>query len=355
MLSSHVSLHVMCRVLLFTWVARNFVDGICFGRLQAPLFVKREQSGLGIHTSVPEHLMMPLGNGSKETLLEPTKSEKQLMSQLADAGRNGQWKRVKTLIGNYSGYTNQVLNAGMQAAYRCGEYEFSERLYRRMCEAGTPMDIPTITMAVQLFAKLRQTEMVHSLWNELVEADAIGPVEAAARMDAAAEEADIDTACDILDYMLNRSVKVDTIHFNLAMNACARSQLQWKHKAATYLFSQLLCNNLHPTIVTFTTLVRAHDKNAEPEILLQILSNMTKAGVAPNAIFAENFLYVFLRQREKGCWTSVKTVLKDIAVLPDLHLQRAQEVLEDFKRQGLKLTAGSRKVELALRQLSQIQ
>ena len=124
---------------------------------------------------------------------------------------------------------------------------------------GTCMTLPTYTISIKLLGKLTQVDEVERLWGELVELDCVGPVEAQARIDAAADNGDIQGAAQILNFMGRKRIELDVVHFTSAINACANSH---------HPFETMLAKGIVPDVVTYGSLLRTL-KDESPQCGMQ--------------------------------------------------------------------------------------
>ena len=289
---------------------------------QLPLSVLRERTGQSISVSVDrdEHELF------KDNL---TAREKQLTSFLAQAGRHGDWSQVSRLWGRYSGTALAVHRAAMQAAFHCARYEDAARIYEKLRNLpGFTPDSISSGRGMKVFGKLGRREDVSAIWSEAVDTNLTNRLVASARINAAASMGDIEGAAQGLDFMFTNDMEPDTPDFNSAINACATADPP-SPSAAMYVYEQMLKKDLQPSIITFTSLVRAHDR-ARCSKIEALLSEMKTTGIEPNKVFAEAFISaVFGGERLKTM--SAKTMCARIAAMSPRRRQLLQQTLQDFR------------------------
>ena len=321
-------------------------------RKQDPLHLQREKQGLSLHE--------PAGNlnwavdrpGVSIVSFEPTGEEKKLASLLKTlgTGRPGQWKKVKKILSNYSGYSPLVLGSGMRAALRSQEYQEGAKLFERLQQANAPTTLPVYTIAMKLYGKLHRQDEVRQLWEELVGLDLVNKINAQARIDACADNGNFKVAAEVLDYLDEKGIEVDELHYSSAINACANSNEEKRANAAKYLLEEMLRKELKPNIVTYSCILRTL-RQSPGQDLVDLLDSMKAQGVMANNVFAENFFYIFLKQPRKGCWTNKAAVVADLQKLPPGHLETAKRVMDEFLAAGIDLNASCRRIKAALEAL----
>ena len=322
--------------------------------------------------------------------LDPTKEDKQLTSRLnaiAKANKRppGAWKKVKQLISNYTGYSPLVFTPAMQVAFQCRRFLEGAKMFERLRAVKAPMTLPVswqklamgrwpflgeggvvilwylycsplmwpkqcqtwncqmpflfevYAIALKLYGKLQKLDEVRELWAELQGMGHVNKLLAQARLTAAADNGDIDSAREVLAYMEKKGIKADRFHMSSAINACANSNDENRARDATSLFHEMLNKGLEVNIVTYSSLVRSL-KGSPNTQLLDLLDNMKAQGVKANNVFAENLLYIFLKKpSRKGCWMNEDAITADLEKLGIDDLKVAKDVLDEFKASGIKL------------------
>ena len=212
-------------------------------KLQEPLSLMRERTG-----------------GSKfrteaggQFYLRPP--EKLLLADMQDAAKRGDWQAVKALFAGYDGRAVAIYTTVMNAAFRCRQYHFGADTYEKVCSFSLEKDPPVYTLAMKLFAKLGLMNRVREIWREARGSCELNEALAAARIDAAADEGDVESAAGVLDELINtKNCEVDLGHFTSAIHACATAQHS-SHNAALFLFDRLLEMRLEPDVAAFSALV----------------------------------------------------------------------------------------------------
>jgi len=274
--------------------------------------------------------------------LDPTEEDKELNSRLnaiAKAKKRppGAWKKVKQLISNYTGYSPLVFTPAMQVAFQCRRFFEGAKMFERLRAVKAPMTLPVYAIALKLYGKLQKLDEVRELWAELQGMGHVNKILAQALLTAAADNGDIDSAREVLAYMEKKGIKADRFHMSSAINACANSNDENRARDATSLFHEMLDKGLETGIVTYSSLVRSL-KGSPNTQLLDLLDNMKAQGVKANNVFAENFLYIFLKKpSRKGCWMEEDAITADLEKLGIDDLKVAKDVLDEFKASGIKL------------------
>ncbi|CAE7268322.1 unnamed protein product [Symbiodinium sp. CCMP2456] len=287
-------------------------------------------------------------------LTDLSEDGKKLLNRISDAGRNGDWLEVRRLFGGYAGAEVQIFNAVMHIALKCGQVQQGEHVYQKLCGLNIPKTSPTITAALKIYSRLGQDQAVRQIWAEAKQSMNIDEVMACARIEAAADQGDIETAARVLDELRSYAVEMDTLHVTSAIRACRNAE-GCNHNAATFLYRLLLDSGLEPDIVTFTCVVGAY-ANAPLRSLLEARDDMVLRGIQPNKLFAETYL------------TSVLAIMKDEVTLagtrtarqfaeylisrPPARLKEARAALAGFKSAGVKLSQLSLCIDEALQILA---
>ena len=121
-------------------------------------------------------------------------SGKRLVSQITEAGRRGNWVDIRRLFAEYTGRELPVYHAVMHGAYLCGQYEEGVRVYQRLCNSRIGKHEPVYATAVKLYAELGEPSAVEGIWQEAMSKYDVNKPLAAARIEAAAVEGDIQAS-----------------------------------------------------------------------------------------------------------------------------------------------------------------
>ncbi|CAE7302254.1 unnamed protein product, partial [Symbiodinium pilosum] len=239
------------------------------------------RNGLSISKPVPHE--------EKFFVSSLTAREKQLTGMLVQAGRDGDWSRVVRLWRKYSGNEVPVYCAAMQAAFYCGQFASAAKMYKKL--RGLPGVKPNSVLVhrvLKIFGKLEKQDEVNNIWSEAVAEGLVDRLVAAARIEAAASMGDIEGAASGLDFMIENDLHPEVPAFNAAINACAKASPP-SPSAAVFIYQSMLKRGLQPTIVTFTSLARAH-LHARCASLKTVRSSMNESGMTPDKVFAEAYL-----------------------------------------------------------------
>ena len=216
----------------------------------------------------------------------------------------------------------------MQAAYRCGRYEDAAAIYRRLRNVpGVRIDPVILQQGLKIFGKLQDGKAVARIWSEATAASQVNRIVAGSRINAAASMGDIEGAAECLDYMISHQIEPDVPPFNSAINACANADPPKAH-AAMYFYDLILKKSLQPTVMTFTSLVRAHRLTRAAD-LRAIRASMGKRDIKPDQVFAEAFMGAAFGGRVPA---SVAQVRRHIAEMSQERRQELQDALNDFKK-----------------------
>ena len=211
------------------------------------------------------------------------------------------------------------------------------------------MNEPVFVSAMRIFGKLGEANRVQEVWNHALGAQAVSDILASARIAAAADEGDVETAADVLDLMMNRSVSIQVHHVNSALRACwgwGKNQ----HKAAKYFFKLFKRFQLVPTLISFTCLIGAY-KTSPLDDVLAAYDNMKHREILADPVFAETYIFTVLQGNHGDVWSTVPKTTQGLRNKPPERLQAARKALDQFKASGVQLTQLCRKVDAALEQL----
>ncbi len=204
--------------------------------------------------------------------------------------------------------------------------------------------------AMKLYGKLKQESPVRELWAELQRLDLVNQIVAQARISAAADNGDVDSAREVMAYMEKKQIEMNELHFSSAINACANSNDKNRARNAADLFDAMLDKGLKPNLVTYSSLVRSL-KGSPSKDVLDVLASMKVQGVKANNVFAENFMFIFLKQPSKGCWMEEDAITADLQKLDHDDLKVAKDVLDEFKASGVDLNKSCRLIDNVLTSL----
>ncbi|CAE7211050.1 unnamed protein product [Symbiodinium sp. CCMP2592] len=266
-------------------------------RKQSELRSNRENSGLN-SPSIADTRARLAAEREGSNPISP--EGKRLLAEIVEAGNRGDWLRIHTVMASYVGSDIQLFSCAMKFALRCGQYKVSQQEDR----AGPTM----FSAALLIYAKMGDAAAVHSIWAEAMES----------------------------------WVDIEIPHINSAIHACAQAAGN-AHNAAKFLFELMHDLDLHPNIITFTSLMEAYH-SAPLDWVLAAYHVMKEGQVEMDFAFAETFLCNVLQRPTEG--QSLKTAL---LACSQARRSAAQSALEDFKASGIKLTALSSRIDDALR------
>eukprot|EP00930_Biecheleria_cincta_P071466 TRINITY_DN5897_c0_g1_i4.p1 TRINITY_DN5897_c0_g1~~TRINITY_DN5897_c0_g1_i4.p1 ORF type:complete len:355 (+),score=37.48 TRINITY_DN5897_c0_g1_i4:48-1112(+) len=307
---------------------------------QKAAILQSDKIGLGLHTKVSS------GNHSRK-IHRMTANEKHITSKLVDAGKNADWPNVERIYKLYTGQATPVHTAAMVAAYRCARYEEGSAMFARMENCNALMDHAVYTIALKLFGKLRRQDAIDKLWAE--DANVVNEVLCAGRINAAAEQGDIDEAVGVIDLMYARRIEVDLGHFSSAINACKHADKP-SHSSALFLLEKMLEGGMTPNIVTYCSLAAAH-RCAPLENLKHIRAMMAKQQLRADNVFVEIYLTSLFRKHLSAEWATVEEVVRDLKGFSKHCVLEGADVISEAKANRVKLSLLVRKIECALPQL----
>ena len=279
-----------------------------------------------------------------------TDEETRLVAELRAAARYHDWEDAQRILGHYDGSNSKVLVAAMHAAVKCRKYEDGATIFESLNKSGEALDVSSYSLAMNIFGKLGETEKVEEIWAHLLEKGTVDQVAGGARIAAAAASGDIQVAQETLKYMKKKRLDLKIFHFASAINACAKSNAPDRDEVALRLFNEMIARGLKPNIFTYNSFVQASSDLPRKD-LLAILDNMDRKKVQADAAFAQTFLIAFLAlgKGDRAFWT-MDNLLIEFFNFPREDLEKASEVIKNFKRKGVKLSPWCNRIESALQQ-----
>ena len=279
-----------------------------------------------------------------------TDEETRLVAELRAAARYHDWEDAQRILGHYDGSNSKVLVAAMHAAVKCRKYEDGATIFESLNKSGEALDVSSYSLAMNIFGKLGETEKVEEIWAHLLEKGTVDQVAGGARIAAAAASGDIQVAQETLKYMKKKRLDLKIFHFASAINACAKSNAADRDEVALRLFNEMIARGLKPNIFTYNSFVQASSDLPRKD-LLAILDNMDRKKVQADAAFAQTFLIAFLAlgKGDRAFWT-MDNLLIEFFNFPREDLEKASEVIKNFKRKGVKLSPWCNRIESALQQ-----
>lgn len=327
--------------------AAAMVCFLCFGTHHADSFAKipqqeslsnfRERSGEASRAKVT----------SMVSRVNLTKEDSMLLNNISHASEKRNWTEAKRLFETYSGNAVPLYHAAMHAAFRCGKYEDGAKLYSQCRQSCSYCQEPVFATGMKIFGKLGQPNKVEEIWQEALSKNIVNQIVAGARIDAAADDGDIKQAATVLDHMQDNGLEIRTLHVNSAIRSC------WgvgknNAAAARYIFDLLPGMGLKPDIVSFTTLVGAHQKASLDKVLLAY-EEMKSSGTKPNRAFAETCIIAMLQLQKTRNYDAPKQIATSLQGTSAARLKAAKDAFADFKSAGIDLSVLCTKVEKALK------
>ena len=306
---------------------------------QEPLSSVRERTGRGLslHTRARDNSSL-----SDEGRI--------LLSKFTASGERGDWRKIQRLLADYQGRETPVFNSALHFAHKSGQYHQGASIYRTLCERNVSGNGHTFTTALKIFAKLEDADSVRKIWAIATEACELDEPLAAARIDAAAAEGDVQTAANVLDEMNRRRVNVNEAHVNSAIRACWEAK-GCSHNAARFLYDFMLELGLRPEIATFSCLIGAYH-SASLQQVLGAYAEMQRLQVPADLAFAETYLCTVLQKPRGERWT-FQEMVSNLRQRSPARLAAARAALQDFRAASIKLTSLSALIRRALEELGE--
>ena len=276
-----------------------------------------------------------------------TKEESVLLKRISQASEKRNWPGVKRLFESYSGDAVPLYHAAMHAAFRCREYEDGAKLYSQCRQSCSYCQEPVLVTGMKIYGKLGQPNKVEEIWHEALSKKMVNRIVAAARIDAAADDGDVEKAATVLDYMQNNSLEIGLLHINSAVRSCWGMGKN-SAAAARYFFDLLPEMGLRPDLVSFTTLIGAYRRASLDDILLAY-QEMKSSGIKPSRVFAETCIITVLQFDKTKYYGEPKQIATSLQGTSPARLKAAKDAFADFKFAGIELSRLCTKVEKALR------
>ena len=197
------------------------------------------------------------------------------------------------------------------------------------------MHLPAYTTAMKLCGKLAWLDEVEQLWRELVETNYVDSRAAGARIDAAADNGDIQGATRVLDYMEEQGLEQTVAHFSSAINACANAHAADRGKEAQAFFDTMVTKGLKPDIAAYSNLLRAL-QDEPSQRFLDLLEDMKRQDVKVDSVFAEIFMFIFLRIGRNKRAKEVR--ISHLKKLDVAHLETAKELIEKWRTDKVEMS-----------------
>ncbi|CAE7573245.1 PPR4, partial [Symbiodinium sp. CCMP2456] len=297
----------------------------------------RKRDGLELHTKASH----------KNSVL--SREGRDVLESIQLARGAGDWIKVKSLYASYAGTGTeiQIFNAVLHTAVECVQYKEGADIFDSLYKLDITKTSATYSAALKIFAKLGHNATVKELWEEARNNPACDMNEplTAARIDAAAEEGDVESALLVLSNMTQTNVSINIAHVTNAIRAC------WaaggvKYRTAEHLFNLTATLGLEPNIVTFSCLVGAYGV-APLEKALAAYADMRSMGIEPNPPFADAYLGAILQKPRAHSWqpAEIMDALQLLQEEAPNRIEAAKLALSEFKGLGLELTDLARRIE----------
>ena len=268
-----------------------------------------------------------------------TASERALLKELYIAAKRRHWRKVEELRGAVRIRKTPLFNAELDAALKCRKYRAGADVYDELCALSLPQEIVTYNLGMKLFAKLGDGARVRRIWTEARKTYKMDATMAAARLVAAADEADMETALSLLDEMKDQRVQADVGHFTSTLRTCQHAG-GGGHEEVMRTFRMMIDMDVAPDLRFFTILSQAC-AGQPVEDLEEILADMERRGLEYDTVFADKYLQALLSER--------RVRVDKIGEIPRNRLQAAAVALAKFKTAGKASSTFCKKLEEALR------
>mmetsp|Transcript_55909 Transcript_55909/g.130635 ORF Transcript_55909/g.130635 Transcript_55909/m.130635 type:complete len:335 (+) Transcript_55909:99-1103(+) len=262
--------------------------------------------------------------------------ERQLVSELKEAGRDGNWFKAERLLSKYTGCAAAVFTAALAVAYRCGRYQEGAQIHDRFRVEHAPADAAFQTEAIKIFTKLHAFGRVRQLWDEALLTQTVSASLLSARLAAAAAEGDLDGAEAVLQEMYSVGITPDVTHFNAAILACENSDKFTP--AAMFLFEAMLAQGVMPNITTLTTLTACYSAAPLTDVL-SIGARVEAFGLRADSAFAEAYTCAILglRRNKRTYGRSWSTLAQTLENLSTERKAAARRAISHLRANGVKL------------------
>lgn len=271
--------------------------------------------------------------------------DKRLLRQISVASEQRNWDEVMSLFASYSGTTTSIYTAVMNAALRCRKYEEGAKIYERCRQTCHHFEEQSFNAGLKIFGRLHQPEKVRKIWAEAKETCKLSHMMVSARIHAAADEGDAETAAAMLDLLNTSNLEINAFPITMAIRSCW-GMGKTRHRAAKYFFDLFPKFGVEPNIVSCTALVGSYTE-APLEDVISAKVEMESLGIHPNRVFAETYL-VSLLQLDFSRLRAISAIQDALQNVPSDRLQAARRGIADFEAAGVDLTTLCRKLKTAL-------
>ena len=321
---------------------------LCFGTHHAYSFAKisQQESLSNFRERSGEASRAKVTSMTDVSSIKLTKEESVLLKSISRASEKRNWPHAKQLFETYSGDAVPLYHAAMYAAFRSRKYEDGAELYKKCRQSCSHLQEPVFATGMKIYGKLGRPNKVEEIWQEALSRNMVNQVAAGARIDAAADDGDIKQAATVLDHMQDNGLEILTLHLNSAIRSCWGMGKN-NAAAARYFFDLLPGLGLKPDIVSFTTLVGAHQKASLDKILLAY-EELKSSGTKPDRAFAGTCIIAMLQLQKTTNYDAPKQIATSLQGTSPARLKAAKDAFADFKSARIDLSVLCTKVEKAL-------
>lgn len=293
--------------------------------------------GKAVHTSA-------IDNEANHDVVTP--EDKQIIAQISEAGRDGNWPKAKAVYEQSGSRLVSVYNAAMSVAMRCGEYSEGLQIYAALQSACVRKTGPTYSVAIKLLSRTNQKDAIQELWAEAQECDVMDKLLITTMIDVAAQEGDTYEAARLLDVMRSRNIEPDIAAWGSAMNAC-KNKLH--AKGAMVFLAKMKEQGLIPNDVVYRTAMLAHVGASLAKVMdLAKVALLQANGLASDPRFVECRVMAAVGKVVAG---EVDDIRKVLAIVHSDRRAEATSIIAAARSDGIRLTQLVRTVERALAEL----
>eukprot|EP00930_Biecheleria_cincta_P033903 TRINITY_DN23469_c0_g1_i1.p1 TRINITY_DN23469_c0_g1~~TRINITY_DN23469_c0_g1_i1.p1 ORF type:complete len:584 (-),score=86.44 TRINITY_DN23469_c0_g1_i1:249-2000(-) len=215
--------------------------------------------------------------------------QQQIVNEIMNHGRRKDWPRAMHSFDKCNDLTSTVFTAMLQAALLAGAYEDGIEIYS--CVPGAARSPPLYAAAIRLHSKLGKFDCVEDIWEE-VESENLLSIDdktaellISARLDSAAQQADVSAVFRFIDELRSRHISVQLPALGSGMEACKNM----RHPEAARLLLSMMSNmTIVPDVTIYTAAMASYrGRGCALHELDSLCSEMEMKGVTANANFVE--------------------------------------------------------------------
>ena len=256
-----------------------------------------------------------------------TKADKIKLSQLKQAGRQGNWRQVQSLFDSSKDCKIPMFNAYMTAAMRCEQFQQGARMFEKLCKFSLPKELATYNLAIKLYAKSGQADLARQAAKEALAEFGLDHTLGAAWLVAAAEVGDFQQASRFLEEMKDSNVTVDKGHITTALRAVRRSE-KATSADATKLFQMTVDLGLKPDVGLCNSFLSSLEES-ELEDFQMMDDVVERFEVDVNSAYVQTYFRKLL-YLGSSYWSEKKMRIH-LRTMPDSRLEAALRALNSFK------------------------